>query len=78
MSTNKWLKVILVLWVVGYLLIACGPAIAADGVTGTLIGAAIGLILGGALFAPWAIGVVILIILIMLTRPSRERLPPPR
>lgn len=78
MSANRWVRILLVLWVVGYLLISCGPAIVGDGVSGTLIGGAIGLILGGVLFVPWAIGVIVLIVLIMLTQPDRERLPPPR
>ncbi len=67
MSTNGWLRLLLVLWVVGYLLITCGPAIAVDGVTATLIAGALGLLLGSALFVPWAIGVVVLVGLIWLT-----------
>jgi hypothetical protein len=72
MSNNGWLRLILVLWVVGYLLVACGPAIVADGISGTLIGAALGLVLGSVLFAPWVVGVVVLIGLIWYTDPGRR------
>lgn len=82
MSTNSWLKVILTLWVLGFLVIACGPAIAADGIGGTLIGGAFGLLLGSVLFVPWVIGVGILILLIWLTnprgRPRDDRYPDDR
>ncbi|CAN5729383.1 hypothetical protein BH24CHL8_BH24CHL8_10860 [soil metagenome] len=74
MTTNSWLKVILALWVLGFLVVACGPAIAADGIGGTLIGGAFGLLLGSVLFVPWLVGVGILIVLIWLTKP-RGRTP---
>ncbi|MDQ3406745.1 MAG: hypothetical protein M3472_01100, partial [Chloroflexota bacterium] len=66
MTTNSWLKVILVLWVLGFVVLACGPAIAADGIGGTLIGGAFGLLLGSVLLVPWIVGVGILIVLIWL------------
>jgi len=69
MSTNAWLKVIFVVWVLGFLVLACGPAIAADGIGGTLIGGAFGLILAGALGIPWVLGVALLLFLIWLTNP---------
>ncbi len=69
MSTNSWLKVILALWVVGFLVVACSPAIAADGIGGTLIGGAFGLLLGSFLFVPWILGVGVLLLLIWLTKP---------
>lgn len=72
MSTNAWLKVILALWVLGFLVVACGPAIAADGIGGTLVGGIFGALLGTFLFVPWIVGVGILLILIWLTNP-RER-----
>ncbi len=78
MTTNGWLRLALVLWVVGYLLITCGPGIAADGVTATLIAGALGLLIGSALFLPWAVGVVVLLVLLVLTDPRRGRPPPPR
>jgi hypothetical protein len=81
MSTNGWLKLLLVLWVAGYLLLACGPAIAMEGIGGTLIGAVFGLLLGSALFVPWLVGLVVLIALVWFTGNSRidpgDR-PPPR
>ncbi len=77
MTTNSWLKVILALWVLGFLVVACGPAIAADGIGGTLIGGAFGLLLGSVLFVPWLVGVGILIVLIRLTKP-RGRTPEQR
>ena len=72
MSINGWLRLLLALWVIGYLLVACGPAIAADGIGGTLIGAALGLVLGSALFVPWVVGVVVLIALIWYTDSGRR------
>ncbi len=69
MSTNSWLKVILALWVLGFLVVACGPVIAADGIGGTLIGGAFGLLLGSFLFVPWILGVGVLLLLIWLTKP---------
>lgn len=80
MSANRWLRVILVLWVVGFVVISCGPAIAGDGIGGTLLGGALGLLLGSVLFIPWIVGVVILVVLIVLTNPRRDRdqYPPPR
>jgi hypothetical protein len=75
MSTNAWLRVILVLWVIGFLVIACGPAILGDGIGGTLFGGVVGLTLGAVLFVPWVIGVVILGALIWLTNPRRRGYP---
>jgi len=69
MSTNSWLKVILALWVLGFLVVACGPAIAANGIGGTLIGGVIGGAFGLFLFIPWIIGVGILLLLMRLTEP---------
>ncbi len=82
MTANSWLKIILVLWVLGFLLLACGPAIAADGIGGTLIGGAFGLLLGSVLFVPWIVGVGVLVVLIWLTKPrgqdGRDRYPDDR
>ena len=66
------LRVILVVWVVGYLVISCGPlALAATGDAPTaLIGIVASLILGSALLGPWIVGLVILGILVVLTRPA--------
>lgn len=76
MSTHSWLRLILVLWVVGFLIISCGPAFAGDGIVGTLAGGAIGLVLGSVLFVPWLIGVGVLLVLIWLTSErGRERHP---
>lgn len=69
MSTHSWLKVILVLWVLGFLVAACGPTIAADGIGGTLIGAVFGLVLGSILIVPFLLGVGVLLVLIWLTKP---------
>ncbi|MBA2488625.1 MAG: hypothetical protein H0V36_04785 [Chloroflexi bacterium] len=81
MTANRSLRFILVLWVVGFVVISCGPAIAGDGVGGTLVGGFIGLLLGSVLFVPWVVGVVILLVLIMITNPRRypdDRYLPPR
>ena len=73
MTTNRWLKVITAIWVIGYFVVACGPAIAADGIVGSILGAGIGLALGGALFVPWVVGLALLIGGIYLTRGSGRR-----
>ncbi len=72
MSTNSWLRVILAIWVIGFLVIACGPALAGDGIVGTLAGGAIGLVLGSVLLVPWLLGVGVLLVLIRLTNPARD------
>ncbi len=76
MRTNSWLRLILVLWVVGFLIISCGPALAGDGIVGTLAGGAIGLVLGSVLLVPWLIGLAVLLVLIWLTSDrGRSRYP---
>jgi uncharacterized membrane protein len=76
MRTNSWLRVILVLWVVGFLIISCGPAFAGDGIVGTLAGGAIGLVLGSVLLVPWLMGLAVLLVLIWLTNDrGRARYP---
>jgi hypothetical protein len=60
---NTILRILLALWVAGFLLISCAP-LYTDGGVGLL-----GFLTGAVLLVPWIIGVVILGILIWLTNP---------
>ncbi len=75
MSTNTILRVLLAIWVIGFLAISCGPFITGfdDGIGRTIVGGLFGAILGATLFVPWVVGVVILIGLIVLTNRGRPR-----
>lgn len=61
---NGTLKVLLVLWTVLFLAIACAPVYTDNGAVG-----AIGFLTGVVLFVPWIIGVAVLGFLIWLTKP---------
>jgi hypothetical protein len=75
MSGNTILRILLAIWVVGYLAISCGPFLSQldDGIGATLVAGLFGLVLGSALFVPWIVGVVILVGLVVLTNPRRPR-----
>lgn len=64
---NTLLRVLLLIWILGYLLVSCGPLLNGDLVLGaiTLVGAIV-------LFVPWVIGIVILGVLVRLTNPARR------
>ena len=63
---NTILRVVLAVWVVGYLVIACGPIFSGD------IGAGgLGLLVGSVLFVPWLVGILVLAIFVWLTGPRR-------
>ncbi len=63
---NLLLRILLLVWVLGYLLVSCGPILDGHLLIGavTLIGAII-------LFVPWVAGIVILLLLIRLTGTRR-------
>ena len=65
---NLILRILMALWVAGFLLISCAP-LYADGGVGIL-----GFLTGTVLLIPWVIGVVILGVLIWITNPpGRQR-----
>ena len=61
---NRILRIILLVWVLGYLIVACGPIL-----TGHAVAGVAGLLVGGVLLVPWLIGVLVLVILVWLTNP---------
>lgn len=64
---NTLLRVLLLVWILGYLFVSCGPLLSGDFILGTITA------LGGiALFFPWVIGIVILAILIRVTNPPHR------
>jgi hypothetical protein len=64
---NTGLRLLLLVWVLGYLVISCGGI-----VNGDLGGGLLGMVAGAVLFVPWLIGVVVLALLVWLTNPSRR------
>ncbi len=64
---NTVLRVLLLVWVLGYLLISCGALIGGD-----VGGGFLGLIAGAVLLIPWLIGLVILGGLVLITNPRRR------
>jgi len=63
---NTILRVLLAIWVLGFLLISCVPIL-----SGHLIAGGVGLVAGAILLVPWLVGVVILGVLVWLTNPRR-------
>ena len=63
---NTVLRVVLAIWVVLFLVIACAPILSNSALVG-----GIGFISGIVLFVPWLVGAVILVCLIWLTNPRR-------
>jgi hypothetical protein len=64
---NVALRIVLLVWVLGYLLVSCGPLLG-----GHLLIGGITFIAGIALFVPWVIGIVVLGFLIWATNPERR------
>jgi hypothetical protein len=62
---NFLLRVLLLVWVFGYLFVSCAPLRGTNGLVG-----AIGFLSGVVLFLPWLVGVIVLAILIWLTSPG--------
>ena len=70
-SLNGKLKLILAIWAVAYPVIACGPMAITEGGLSGMIGNFIGFTLGGLLFVPWLLGLVVLGALVWVTSPRR-------
>ena len=64
---NTLLRVLLLIWVLGYLFVACGPILDGNFLIGTItfFGAIV-------FFVPWVIGIVVLLFLIRLTDVRRR------
>jgi len=67
-ALNLVFRILLALWVVGFLLISCVPLLAGSGGAGIL-----GLLAGAVLLVPWLVGVLILAVLVWLTNPRGGR-----
>ena len=64
---NVVLRLILLLWVVGYLFASCAPILNGHLLLGTIA------VFGGIVFfIPWVIGIVVLYFLIQATNPPRR------
>lgn len=61
---NTLLRVLLLIWIFGYLFVSCGPLLGGDLILGTIT--ALGAIV---LFIPWVIGIGVLAILVRMTNP---------
>jgi hypothetical protein len=59
------LRLALLLWVLGYVAVACAPLVTGDVGSGLA-----GLLVGGILFIPWLIILIVLGALVWLTGPS--------
>jgi hypothetical protein len=63
---NTILRLVLAVWTIGFLVISCGPMFSGDAGAGGL-----GLLVGGVLFVPWLVGILVLGIFVWLTNPRR-------
>ena len=61
---NTTLRIALLIWVVGYLVVSCVPLL-----TGHLFIGGITFIAGLIFLIPWVIGILVLVLLIWLTEP---------
>ena len=64
---NLLFRVLLLIWVLGYLFVSCAPILG-----GHLLLGAVTLVGGIVLFVPWVIGIVVLAALIWVTNPPRR------
>ena len=64
---NFVLRVLLLIWVFGYLVVSCAPVLGAN-----LFVGALGFLGGIVLFIPWLIGLIVLAVLIWVTNPGRR------
>lgn len=67
-ALNLLFRLLLTLWVVGFLLISCVPLLTGSGGAGIL-----GLIAGAVLLVPWFVGAMILAVLVWLTNARGRR-----
>lgn len=65
---NLLFRILLLVWVLGYLLVSCVPLFGDN-----LLVAGFGFLAGAVFLVPWLIGVLVLGILVWLTNPSRPR-----
>ncbi len=65
---NLLFRILLLVWVLGYLLVSCVPLFGDN-----LLVAGFGFLAGVVFLVPWLIGVLVLGILVWLTNPSRPR-----
>jgi hypothetical protein len=61
---NTILRLLLLLWVVGYVVLSCGGFL--SGNTGAAAG---GVLVGAVLLVPWLVGVLVLAVVVWLTNP---------
>ena len=61
---NTILRLLLAIWVIGYLVLSCGPMFLGDVGAGGL-----GLLVGGVLLVPWLVGVLVIGVFVWLTNP---------
>jgi len=64
---NNLLRVLLLIWIFGYLFVSCGPFLSGDFILGTITA-----LTALVLFVPWVIGIVVLAILVRMTNPPRR------
>jgi hypothetical protein len=63
---NLVFRVLLAIWILGYLLMSCAPLLQGD-----IGGGLVGIFLGGVLLVPWLLGAVVLGLLVLITNPRR-------
>lgn len=64
---NTLLRVLLLIWIFGYLFVSCSPLLGGDLILGAIT------FLGGiVLLVPWVIGILVLAVLVRLTDPVRR------
>lgn len=63
-TVNSVLRLLLAIWVIGFLLVSCVPML-----SGNATASGFGILAGAILLVPWLIGVVILVVLVWLTNP---------
>lgn len=61
---NSLLRGLLAVWVLGFLVISCVPALTGNALLGGL-----GVLTGAVLLIPWLVGCLILAVLVWLTNP---------
>jgi hypothetical protein len=68
-STHSLLKGLLGLWAIGYVVLSCSPMLAAtNGSAGAAAGGLASFVVGGLLFGPWIIGIIVLSVLVLVTK----------
>ena len=65
---NFVLRIVLLIWVFGYLVVSCAPVLGANGLVGALA-----FLSGIVFFIPWLLGLIVLGVLVWITNPGRPR-----